>query len=141
MASLSTTKTVVLDEPSDWELWLFVIKTIADRGDTWPYIDPDLPEEPAVPTRPVMPKITDINLQKNTLSQLDTTEKEMLKLSLAMYKEDLINTNKILDTIQSVCKHIITTISTRNIIYINDKTTVYQMLVALKKRLAPMDYA
>ncbi len=88
-----------------------------------------------------MPKITDINPQKNTLSQLDTTEKEMLKLSLAMYKEDLTNTNKILDTIQSVRKHIVTTVSTCNIIYINDKTTVYQMLAALKKRLAPTDYA
>ncbi len=140
MAS-STTKTVVLDEPSDWEPWLFVIKTIADGADTWPYIDPDLPEEPAVPIRPEMPKITDINPQKNTLSQLDTTKKETLKLSLAMYKEDLANTNKIFDTIQSICKHIVTMVSTRNIIYINDKTTVYQMLAALKKCLAPTDYA
>ncbi len=46
-----------------------------------------------------MSKIMDINPQKNTLSQLDTTEKETLKLSLVIYKEDLTNTNKILDTI------------------------------------------
>ncbi len=46
-----------------------------------------------------MPKIMDINPQKNTLSQLDTTEKETLKLILALYKEDLANTNKILDMI------------------------------------------
>jgi hypothetical protein len=32
-------------------------------------------------------------------------------------------------------------VSTNNIVYINDKTMVYQMLVALKKRLAPTDYA
>ncbi len=101
----------------------------------------NLLEEPAVPIRPEMPKITDINLQKNTLSQLDTTEKEMLKLSLVIYKEDLANTNKTLDTVQAICKHIVTIVSTRNIIYINDKTIVYQMLVTLKKCLAPIDYA
>ncbi len=88
-----------------------------------------------------MLKITDINLQKNTLSQLDTTEKKMLKLSLAMYKEDFTNTNKTLDTIQAIYKHIVTMVSTCNIIYINNKTMVYQMLVTLKKHLAPTDYA
>jgi len=32
-------------------------------------------------------------------------------------------------------------VSTNNIVYIEDMTLVYQMLVALKKRLAPTDYA
>ena len=31
-------------------------------------------------------------------------------------------------------------VSTNNIVYINDKTIVYQMLVTLKKWLAPTDY-
>ena len=58
-----------------------------------------------------------------------------------IYKENLAIAKQILDTIQTVRKHIVTTVSTRNIVYINDKTTVHQMLVALKKRLAPTDYA
>ena len=57
------------------------------------------------------------------------------------YKEDLAVAKQVLDTIQTVWNHIVTIVSTRNIVYINDKTTVYQMLVALKKRLAPIDYA
>jgi hypothetical protein len=40
-----------------------------------------------------------------------------------------------------VQKHIAATVAASNIVYINDKSTVYQMLVALKKRLAPTDYA
>ena len=140
MAS-STTKTVVLDQPSDWEPWLFVVKTIADGGDSWPYIDPDLQIEPAVPTRPEMPKPTAVNPAKNTILELNAPEKETLKLLLSIYKENLAIAKQILDTIQTVRKHIVTMVSTRNIVYINDKTTVHQMLVALKKRLAPTDYA
>ncbi len=87
-----------------------------------------------------MPKITNINLEKNSLSQLNTAEREILKLSLAMYKEDLTNMSKIFNTIQAIYKHLVTTISAYNIIYINNKTIVYQMLVALKKQLAPIDY-
>jgi hypothetical protein len=32
--ALTTTKTVILDQPSHWEPWLFVVKTIANGGDT-----------------------------------------------------------------------------------------------------------
>jgi hypothetical protein len=54
MAS-TTTKTVILDQPSHWESWLFVVKTIANGGDTWKYIDLDLNTEPIVPNRPEKP--------------------------------------------------------------------------------------
>ena len=57
-----------------------------------------------------------------------------------MYKEELANTKQILDTIQTVRNYIVTTISSCNIVYINNKNIVYQMLVALKKRLAPTNY-
>src|SRR5439155_23305248 len=67
-------------------------------------------------------------------------EKESLKLLLTMYKEELANTKQILNTIQTMRNHIVTIVSTCNIVYINDKNTVYQMLVALKKRLALTDY-
>ena len=30
----TTTKAVILDQPSHWEPWRFVVKTIADGGDT-----------------------------------------------------------------------------------------------------------
>jgi hypothetical protein len=137
----TTTKAVILDQPSHWEPWLFVVKTIADGGDTWKYINPDLNTEPVIPTRPEKPTTQSINPDKTSLLELDTAEKETFKLFLADYKEDLAVAKQILDTIQTVWNHVVTTVSTRNIVYINDKTSVYQMLVALKKRLAPTDYA
>jgi Reverse transcriptase (RNA-dependent DNA polymerase)/Pol polyprotein, beta-barrel domain len=140
MAS-TTTKAVILDNPSDWEPWLFVVKTIADGGDTWKYIDPSIEPEPVVPGRPEIPTPKDVNPAKTTILELNAAEKETFKLLMTIYKEDLAIAKQILDTIQTVRNHVATTVSTDNIVYINDKTTVHQMLVALKKRLAPTDYA
>ena len=124
MAS-TTTKAVILDQPSHWEPWLFVVKTIADGGDTWKYINPDLDTEPIVPNRPEKPTPQEVNPAKTSLLALDALEKETFKLLLSMYKEDLAIAKQVLNTIQTVRNHIVTTVSTRNIVYINDKTTVY----------------
>jgi hypothetical protein len=139
MAS-TTTKTVILDQPSNWEPWLFVIKTIANRGNSWKYLDPELDNEPVVLIRLEMPTAMDVNPEKTLILSLIVEEKEVYKLLLAMYKEEATNVKQILNTIQTVRTHIVTTVSTWNIVYINDKNTVYQMLVALKKRLAPTNY-
>jgi hypothetical protein len=140
MASTNS-KSVILDQPSHWEPWLFVVKTIADGGDTWQYMNPDLLLEPTVPIRPVLPTPKDVNPTKTTLLELDQAEKESYKILLSIYKEELAVAKQVLDIIQAVRTHIVATISMKNITYINSKTTVYQMLVALKKRLAPTDYA
>jgi hypothetical protein len=125
MAASTATKAVILDQPSHWEPWLFVVKTIADGGDTWKYINPDLNAEPVIPIRPEKPTPQNVNPTKTSLLELDATEKETYKLFLADYKEDLAVAKQILDTIQTVRNHIVTTVSTCNIVYINDKTTVY----------------
>jgi len=65
----------------------------------------------------------------------------MYKVLLTEYRKDLATVKQVLDTLQIVQNHIVTTISISNVVYIIDKSTVYQMLVALKKRLAPTDYA
>jgi hypothetical protein len=137
----NTTKTIILDLPSDWESWIFVVKTIANGGDVWKYINPDLGIEPIVPSRPEMPTPSGINPTKTTLPELDLAEKETFKLLLAIYKEDQSTVKQALDVIQTIRTHIVTTVSINNISYIKDNSTVYQMLVALKKRLAPTDRA
>src|SRR5436189_5050591 len=138
--SSSTSKTTVLDQPSHWEPWLFVIKTIAEGGDAWKYLNLELDIEPIVPNRPKIPTPIDVNQEKTSILALSTQEKESYKLLLAMYKEELANTKQILDTIQTVWNYIVTIVSSCNIVYINDKNIVYQILVILKKRLAPTNY-
>ena len=81
-----------------------------------------------------------VNLEKTSILTLLALEKESYKLLLVMYKEELANTKQILDTIQTIWNYIVTIVSSCNIVYINNKNIVYQMLVALKKRLAPTNY-
>ena len=138
--SSSTTKTTVLNQPSHQEPWLFVIKTIAKGGDAWKYLNLELDIEPIVPNRPKILTTIDVNLEKTSILTLSTQEKESYKLLLVIYKEELANTKQILDTIQTIWNYIVTIVSSCNIVYINKKTIVYQMLVALKKRLALTNY-
>jgi hypothetical protein len=88
-----------------------------------------------------MPTSKDVNPTKTTLLELDQTEKESYKILLSMYKEELATAKQVLDIIQAVRTHIVATVSMKNLIYINGKTTVYQMFVVLKKRLSSTDYA
>jgi hypothetical protein len=99
MAASTTTKAVILDQPSHWESQLFVVKTIADGGDTWKYINPELDTELVVLNRLEKPTPQDVNPVKTTLLALDAIEKESFKLLLSMYKEDLAISKQVLNTI------------------------------------------
>ena len=81
---------------------MFVVKTIADGGDTWKYLNPDLDMEPVVPSRPEMPTPKDVNPAKTTILELGAAEKETFKLLMTIYKEDLAVAKQALDTIQTV---------------------------------------
>jgi hypothetical protein len=143
MATTSTSsnsKAIILDKPSDWRPWLFVVKGLANTGKVWKYIDPDLPTEPELPKLPELPSLTEVNASKATLSALDEKEKELYKLLLAVYKEETAKTTKIINAVDAVQTHIIKTVLAAKTIHIEDKTSAYQMLVALKKRLAFTDY-
>jgi hypothetical protein len=39
--SKNTVTDIVLQGQSNWELWFFVFKRIAEAGDVWEYIDPN----------------------------------------------------------------------------------------------------
>src|ERR1700722_9266461 len=101
MASTAT-KTVILDQPSDWEPWLFVIKTLSDGGDTWKYLDLDLDTEPIVLSQLGKLTLQDVNPDKDSVLDLDLDEKETFKLLLTVYKEDLAIAKQVLDTIHVV---------------------------------------
>jgi hypothetical protein len=94
-----TTKTVILDQPSDWEPWLFIVKSIAEGGDIWKYLNPDITLEPEVPIRPIMPTPQAINPAKASIVNLDPVEKETFKLLLAIYREDNSKATKFQETL------------------------------------------
>jgi hypothetical protein len=137
----STSKVTMLSKPSEWELWFFAIKVIARTENVWQFIDPDLPTEPLVPSVPIKPIPADVNPAKSTIVTLDEGERELFKLLLTDYKEEKIINKEIHTALNGIQKHIVTSVSTENHVYIRDEETTYQMLRKLKSRLAPTDYA
>jgi hypothetical protein len=131
---VSTTK--ILDVPEDWDSWFFIVKSMATGGrtDVWKYVNPDLPAEPAIPKLEDPPNA-------DTYATLSADDKKTFKFSYQLWKDRMTRVTKTREVLELLQIHITKTVSTRNIIYIRDCTTSWQMLVALKKRLAPTNRA
>ncbi|KAF2807080.1 uncharacterized protein BDZ99DRAFT_522714 [Mytilinidion resinicola] len=37
----SKTSNVILKDQSDWELWIYIVKQMAEAGDVWQHMNPD----------------------------------------------------------------------------------------------------
>ncbi|KAJ6178798.1 hypothetical protein N7519_009259 [Penicillium mononematosum] len=53
--SANSSSRVTLKDTSNWELWLSMIKTIAEQFDVWDLYDPESDTEPALPKEPIEP--------------------------------------------------------------------------------------
>ena len=88
-------------------------------------MNPNLELEPVVPKRLMMPKPNDVNPSKTNVLTLTIEEIEKYKVIITLYKDEQMVTNWTLDIIQTIQNHIVSIVSTKNIRYINDKTTLY----------------
>jgi hypothetical protein len=122
-----------LDSPADWDDWFFVIKSKATATNIWKYIDPDN----VTPT--VIPELTDP--PEADFSALTIKDIEAFKFQYQVWKDQNTATGRVTNAISELHQFIVTNISTRNIVYIRDCITVHNMLVVLKKHLAPTDRA
>jgi hypothetical protein len=143
---MSSTKGVILTNGDSWESFLFIIRMMASAGrrDVWSFINPNLKDEPELPKYPVLPRPADASptLQPGTtIANLTPEQRKVYKLLYALYKDDYAIVSLQLEAIEKILEYILTHISLDNIRIIMDKTTVYQILVALKQHLAPTDRA
>jgi hypothetical protein len=138
-----SSKPVVLVHSDSWEPFLFIVKTMASAGkrDVWKFIDPTLNMEPTLPTLADPPTATTIAAEKTTLVELTAEERDTYKVLYQTWKDDNARISSQLEALGKIQDHIINNISVDNIKIIQDKSTIYQMLVALKKHLAPTDRA
>ncbi|KAI0993953.1 hypothetical protein K3495_g14231 [Podosphaera aphanis] len=116
---------------------------MAMSGDVWKYINPDLTTPPSQPALPTLPAPADASTiaGHTTLATLTSDERDIYKLLYSEYKEVLSQKKQEIDTLRGIRNHLVTSISKENIVYIESKDTIFEMLVALKKRLAPTDEA
>ena len=56
MPTHAVSSDIILQGRNNWELWIFVVKRIAETGDVWEYIDPDRVVQPLQkPEKPLRP--------------------------------------------------------------------------------------
>ena len=141
MASLITKTTVILERPSDWHEWLFIIRNRALDNNIEQLVNPDLATEPLRPTEPTKPTPNDVKRGANGLTDLDAPQIELYKLLREEYKMEFAKYERKRIALTEIRQFIISTVSRTNLTYILELTTPWQMLTALKLRIAPTDRA
>ncbi|KAF2395871.1 hypothetical protein EJ06DRAFT_460133, partial [Trichodelitschia bisporula] len=133
---------VVLACHADWDDWLEVIKTKAISGDIWDYVNPATPAS-LIPvlSEPEVPMPNTVNPQKTSFAQLDADEKEGLKFLRLQHKRHLTEYDRKKAALGGIRVFIQETISRGFLTYTFNCNSAYDMLLALKQRVAPSDRA
>jgi len=90
---------------------------------------------------PMIPTPQDVNPDKTRLAQLDDDEKEELRFQRLSYKRKVATFDLQKATVATLRSFIQETITPTYLTYTFDCETPYDMLVALKQRVAPTDPA
>src|SRR3954467_15865765 len=125
MSKHSSTE-VILQGQSNWELWFFVVKRIAEAGDVWEYINPDqthLLQKPEKPTRPV----PTVNNNGTTTEPTDRALAQYNQDNTAYYSE-VKEYRRLRDKVGQVKAYITKTIQQNLLYHIKDKATIHDQL-------------
>jgi hypothetical protein len=90
---------------------------------------------------PDRPKPSDIKEGVTTTVALTAAEREEFRFQRDDYKIELVRYQRQREALNNIKDFIITSVARQHLSYLENKTTVYQMLTALKKRIAPTDRA
>ncbi|ERF70711.1 hypothetical protein EPUS_09493 [Endocarpon pusillum Z07020] len=140
-SSMTTKVSITLTRPEDWDEWMLIVNSMARNGDVKDLINPDWPIEPPQLSEPKRPTAADIKPGAASLTELDTGEQKLFTLLREDYKYDMMRYRDRQSALSSIQDFILTRIDRQHLILLGGKETVYQMLTALKKRLAPTDRA
>ena len=129
---------LILNQPSDWIQWFFIIQDTAKTNKVRQYIDPskkrdELPklELPSRPTpRDILPTATSI-------AKLDPNQLTAYNQLYAEYKDDLRIYEKWKQAINNISNYIVRSTSVAYLPLIDGLDTVRERLQALKNALAP----
>lgn len=138
MSSSSTPRKVTLQKSSDWDLWISMVKIRAHSHNIWSLIDPSLPAKPECLQNPIEPIIPIVTNDADT----NAAAFSLYKLQLSTYKISLSNFEKQCRAFADINAFITETITLNNAVYIQrTEPHPYNILVALKQKLAPSDQA
>jgi len=128
---------LILNQPSDWTQWFFIIKDTAITNEVWQYIDPSTKDERPKLAQPSRPILRDILPTATSIAKLDPSQLTAYNQLYAKYKDDLHTYKKQKRAINNISNYIVRTTSVAYLPLIDDLNTVHKRLQALKTALAP----
>jgi hypothetical protein len=129
---------IILNQPSDWIQWFFIIQDTAKTNKVWQYIDPSKKKD-KLPTLepPKRPTPADVRPMATSITQLEQDQFAIYNQLYTEYKDDLRIHQKQKQAINDISNYIVRTTSVAYLPLIDGLDTVYERLKALKKALAP----
>jgi len=128
---------LILNQPSNWTQWFFIIKDTATTNEVWQYIDPSTKDERLKLAQPSRPTPRDILPTATSIAKLDPSQLTAYNQLYAEYKDDLRIYEKQKRAINDISNYIVRTTSVAYLLLIDDLNTVHERLKALKTALAP----
>jgi len=136
---MTSSGTIILTHPEDWETWLAQLRAVADIG-IWRHIDPDNPApQQGLLEEPVRPEIRDFNINANTYAQLSAVLQKAYENSRRYYDQDMKYYFRQEDLLRAVRTHITTYVSKPKQLLLDPTLSVRDWLVRLKEDTQPTD--
>lgn len=136
MSKNAVNSDIILEGQSNWELWIFVVKRIAEAGDVWEYIDPNQPNQVLQkPEKPIRPTPT-INADG---SVIQPTQQALMQYNhdCSIYFKEIKEYRRLRERLGQVEAHITKTIQQDLLYRIKDKPTVYEQVKTLQGLYSP----
>jgi hypothetical protein len=135
--SKNTVTDIILQGQSNWELWIFVVKRIAEAGDVWEYIDPNQLLHPLQkPEKPVRPTPT-VNDDGSPPTQPTQQAVAQYNQDCSIYYNEIKEYRRLKDKLGQVEAHITKTIQQDLLYHIKDKSTVREQIKTLQELYSP----
>jgi hypothetical protein len=144
---LITKATVILDQPSDWQKWIFLRKDSAQRNALWAYVNPGVALEAVLKLEAEKPVKKEAGVfygreqEDNTvydLEHLDEHEYQKYSAWYTSYQKELTKFEKKELALRQFNSEIATTISERQLHWIMTLDTPHTRLRKLKNQLCPL---
>ena len=128
---------LILNKPSDWIQWFFIIQDTAKTNKVWQYIDPSKKDELPNLEPPKRTTPADVLPTATSIAQLDQHQLTAYNQLYAEYKDDLRVHQKREQAINDISNYIVRSTSVAYLPLIDGLDTVHERLQALKNTLAP----
>ncbi len=133
----SSSNTIILNKPEDWEQWLWQLQALVDK-ELWAHVDPtkEAPQQGLL-QKPPHPEITDYNAGATSYAQLSTNQQKAYDNSRRYYDQDMKYFLRQEDHLQQIRTQIMSTVSIQKKLLLNPSLTVKEWLSRLKENTEP----